>query len=228
MRLPGDADPNTAHLEAAHRVTLIDVSGQSHISISGLTFRFQNVAQLSERWWSDPPVDPACVKALGTCDDISVSNCRFEQVVMAVWVLAETRTGPSQATPGTMDNISVTDNDISYTDYGAISLERGGGEFIRASVMRNRLDVVGQRPSRAKQAPALAVEFATLTEAAGNILDRCYGAGVFIFGGKASGASGDPPAEPHPDAPQQGDQLAADHQRLRRDRVLAGRADLLL
>ena len=193
VRLPGDADPNTAQVEVARRTTLIDIRNQTNIQITGLTFRFQNVAQISERWWFDYDVDPACVKVLGSCENVKVSNCRFDQVAMAVWARAETPTAPGQATPGMMDNICVTDNDISNTDYGAISLERGSGEFIHANVLRNRLDVIGQRPSRAKQAPALTVEFAALIEAAGNVLDRCYGSGVFIHGGKGSGAGGTRP-----------------------------------
>ena len=190
MRLPDDADPNTVQIEAARRTTLIDIRGQNDIHVSGLTFRFQNVPQLCERWWSDTNVDPSCVKVLGNCEDIHVTNCSFNQIVRAFWAVAVTPIEPGKGEPGVMDDIVFSDNDISYTDYGAISLERGGGEFIHAGVLRNRLEVIGQRPARAKQAPALAVEFAMLTEAAGNILDRCYGAGVFIFGGKGSGASG--------------------------------------
>ncbi len=193
MRLPGDADPNKAHLEAARRMTLIDIRSHNDIHVSGLTFRFQNVPQLYERWWTDTNVDPSCVKVLGKCEDIHVTNCRFDQIVRAFWAVAAAPAEGGGPEPGVMDDILFADNDISNTDYGAISLERSGGDLVHASVMRNRLTVVGQRPARAQQAPALQVAFATLTEVAGNILDRCYGAGVFLHGGKGSGARGERP-----------------------------------
>ncbi len=193
VRLPGDADPNTVTVEAARRMTMVDIRSHNDIHLSGLTFRFQDVPQLYDRWWTLPDVDPSCVKALGRCEDIHVTDCRFDQIVRAFWVIAETPTGPGQAEPGAMDDIVFSDNDISHTDYGAIALVRGKGEFVHASVMRNRMRFIGQRPARAKQAPALAVEFAELQEVAGNILDRCYGAGVFLFGGKGSGAPGERP-----------------------------------
>ncbi len=65
MRLPGDADPNTVTVEAARRMTMIDIRSHNSIHVSGLTFRFQNVPQLSERWWSLPDVGPLVRQGAG-------------------------------------------------------------------------------------------------------------------------------------------------------------------
>ena len=178
VRLPDDLDPNAAALEAARELTLMDIRNQRHIHVTGLTFRFQNVAHVQDRWWPMPEVDPACVKALGDCRDIRVANCRFEHVAAAVY---------ARAGEGGMDEIAVTDNDVCYADYGAIELGRGQGDLRRVEVLRNRLTEIGRRPMRAQHGHALVVEFATLAEVAGNILDRCYGAGLFIHGGKSGG-----------------------------------------
>ena len=43
LRLPGDQDPNEAHIEVAKRIRMIDSRGMSHVYIRGLTFRFSNV-----------------------------------------------------------------------------------------------------------------------------------------------------------------------------------------
>jgi hypothetical protein len=184
VRLPEDRDPNTARVEAARQLTLVDIVNQSHIHVSGLTFRFQNVAQWYDRWWTMADVDPACVKARGACVDIRVSNCRFEHVAMAVWVVAEGE--------GRTDDVAVTDSEILHTDFGAIQISRGRSDLNRVEVLRNRLYEIGLRPMRAQHGHALVVEFAALPEIAGNVLDRCYGAGLFIFGGKSGGRGAAP------------------------------------
>ena len=40
LRLPEDQDPNTADVEVARRIHMIESSGMSHVHIKGLTFRF--------------------------------------------------------------------------------------------------------------------------------------------------------------------------------------------
>ncbi|MGD2175718.1 MAG: hypothetical protein PVJ27_09975, partial [Candidatus Brocadiaceae bacterium] len=131
VRLPEDRNPNESLIEAASELTLLDVRNQSHIHVTGLTFRFQNVAHWYDRWWTIAEEDPACVKALGTCSDIRVANCRFEHTVRAIY-----------AQPGGdafMDDIAFTDNEIAHSDYGPIHVSRGGGELQRVKVLRNRL-----------------------------------------------------------------------------------------
>ncbi len=46
VRLPREQDPNGVAIEVAERPTLVDIREQSHIHVSGLTFRFQNVIAL--------------------------------------------------------------------------------------------------------------------------------------------------------------------------------------
>jgi hypothetical protein len=196
IRLPGDQNPNQVRVEAARYGTLIDSDGMSHVHISGLSFRFTNVFwSLSAGPWVGKDVDPACVRLLGSGTDIQVSNCRFENINMAVRFKA---TGDSDA----IDGVVVSDNDISYTDHGAITVEDGlvwgrvdppAGRLYDVKVLRNRLRQIGMRPNRFGQGHALCVWYAETLEVAGNILDRCYGSGIFLYGAKGSGFLGDRP-----------------------------------
>ncbi|MCK4374446.1 MAG: right-handed parallel beta-helix repeat-containing protein, partial [Candidatus Brocadiae bacterium] len=210
LRLPGDRDPNTITVEAARRYSLIqdlasanspnrlDIIGQegrdnvnttgvSHIVISGLTFRF------NDAWWDyhfapwlHKEVDNAGIRLLGTSDDVRISNCRFEYISKAVRIEGinnRVRIG----------SVVVSDNLIQYTDDAAMTIGRGAGRLADVRVLRNNLFMIGLRPFRQSDAHALVVAFPETMEIAGNMLKRCYGSGIFVHGGKPSGAGGDVP-----------------------------------
>ena len=184
VRLPREQDPNGVAIEIAERPTIVDIREQSHIHISGLTFRFQNVITLLRPHRGRvPEIDPACVKALGACQDIHVANCKFEHIVRALLV--------ASGGQGIADEIAFTDNDIQHTDYGPILVHnRGGnppaGNLYRLEILRNRLYEVGVRPLPYDHGHAVQVIYALSAGDRGNILDRCWGAGLYVWGGKGS------------------------------------------
>lgn len=196
VRLPGDRDPSSVQIEAASRTTLIDSSGMSHVHVSGLTFRFTNSFwDLTARFFVHKEVDAACVRLLGSGEDVRISHCRFEHVNKAVRIKAA---GDADH----LDHIGVTDNVMAETDHGAIDVadsSRWGkaappfGTLGRVEVLRNSLRRIGLRPIRSGHGHAIVVNFPETAEIAGNMLDRCYGAGLFIFGGKGSGQLRDRP-----------------------------------
>ena len=53
-------------------------------------------------------------------------------------------------------------------------------------MLRNRLHEIGHRTTRYGQGHAIEIACAVTAEVAGNVLDRLYGAGIFVFGGKQS------------------------------------------
>ncbi len=194
LRLPGDADPRTTHVEAARRIHLIDSRGMSHVHISGLGFRFTNVLfDLTLVPLNRPDVDPACIRLLGSGRDLVVANCSFRHVHMPILLKA--------AGKSTIDRVVVRDNEISHTDHGGLVLHDGtewGAEFpegrlLDVKVLRNRLGEIGRRPSRYGQGHAIEIRFAETLEVAGNHLDRLYGSGIFVFGGKDQVAKVDRP-----------------------------------
>ena len=196
IRLPDDANPNRAQVEAARHMTLIDSEGMSHVQISGLTFRFTNVYwALDAGPYVSKDVDPACIRLLGSGRDIEVANCLFEHVHLPIRMKA---VGANDA----IDNVVVRDNEFRWTDHGAVNLEQGGewgikdepiGRLYDVKVLRNRCYQIGMRPNRFGQGHALEVSYAQTMEVAGNVLDRCYGSGIFVFGGKPSGYLADRP-----------------------------------
>ena len=195
LRLPEDSDPNKCRVEAARRLNLIDADKMSHMQISGLTFRFTNTY-----WNLDAPpfrhkdVSPACIRLLGSGEDIVVANCSFEHVHLPVRMKA---VGDDDV----IDRVAIRDNEIKYTDHGAIALADGGawgkeyprGRLYHVRVMRNRLFQIGRRPTRYGQGHAIDLDCPETAEIAGNVLDRLYGAGIFVFGGKRSAAKADRP-----------------------------------
>jgi hypothetical protein len=196
IRLPGDQAPNDAQVEAAKYGTLVDSTGMSHVHISGLTFRFTNVYwTLSAGPWVGKDVDPACIRLLGSGTDLEVANCRFEHINMGVRIKA---IGAEDA----VDRVVIRDNDMFYTDHGGLVVEDGlvwgkvmppAGRLYDVKVLRNRMRQIGMRPNRFGQGHALCVWYAQTLEVAGNILDRCYGSGIFLYGGKGSRYLGDRP-----------------------------------
>ncbi len=195
LRLPGDGDPAEVRIEAARRLNLLDGQQIRHLHISGLTFRFTNVFwDLDAPPIRDKDVDPACIRLLGSGRDIVIANCRFEHVHMPVRMKA---TGDSDV----IDQIVIRDNVVRYTDHGAFWLADGGawgmdypqGRLYDVKILRNALEQIGRRPSRYGHGHAIEIDCAETAEIAGNIGNRLYGAGIFVFGGKRSAAKVDRP-----------------------------------
>ncbi|NLF40050.1 hypothetical protein GX586_11430 [bacterium] len=160
----------------------------SHVHVSGLTFRFNNnVWDLAARSFSNKDVANASIRLLGPGTGISIRNCRFEHVSKAVRINATMYNN-------TVDDVVIADNEILYTDHGALELNGSNsdaapyGPLRRLSVLRNRMYMIGMRPYTTDcHGHAVISEFPESAEFAGNILDRTYGSGLFIFGGKGSG-----------------------------------------
>ena len=193
LRLPGDTDPNTAHIEVANRCNLIDSDGLSHVHITGLAMRFTNV-------WFDltalpsKNVDVACLRLLGSGKDLLVANCTFEHVNLAVRCRA---VGDHDV----IDGVVIRDNLIQDADHAAISLEEGGvwaqegetGRLLDVKVLRNRVHACGFRTTRYGQGHAIEVGCAVTTEVAGNVIDRTCGSGIQVWGGKQQSSRNDRP-----------------------------------
>ena len=179
LRLPGDQDPNTARVEVAKRIHVIDSSGMSHVHISGLTFRFTNVywnLTAAPYWVSHESIDvePGCVRLLGSGTDIAVTHCTLEHVHRGVRLKAAGR-------EDAIDQVVVADNVFSDADAGGVELSDGTvyadvtgpmGRLYDVRVMRNKFDHIGIRPDLFGQGGALVVQYAQTAEVAGNIFDR--------------------------------------------------------
>ncbi len=200
--LPGGIDPNTAVLEAGRERTLIELADRNHLVISGLSFRFTNVAwNLTELPWAEnyvlkEQVYPAAIRVWGGGTDVTIAHCDFAHVNSAVLMKA--------VAPGhDLDRIAVTDCSIRETDHGGITMQEGiqwghalpddGGHLYDVKILRNTIARTGQRPPRVGSANAIDVAGAQTVEVAGNIIDRPWHAGVNVSGAKISGNVRDVP-----------------------------------
>jgi hypothetical protein len=200
LRLPGDQDPNRAHVEVGRRIHMIDSQGMSHIRVRGLTFRFTNTywnPVAAPYWVSHENIDvqPGCVRLLGSGTDIEVSHCTFEHVHKGVRLKA---TGRNDS----IDQAVVADNVFSDIDSGGIELGDSTtygdvappmGRLYDVSVLRNKFDHIGLRPDLFGQGVAVAVDYAETVEVAGNIFERICAQGIDVHGAKANDAATDRP-----------------------------------
>ena len=183
LRLPGDRDPNTATLELGHYCNLIESKGLSDVAISALTFRWTNTHwDLWQPGWGHPDVPNAAIRVLGSSDGLRVANCRFEHVAQALRLEA---VKPEEK----FGHFAFTDNDVVELDHGCMEVKCGSRGDVE--VLRNKLHVIGKRPFRQNWGHAICIEFPETMQLAGNILDRCYGSGIFVFGGKGGGDTRD-------------------------------------
>ena len=196
--LPNGQNPNAAIIEVGKEATLIDLTGQEHIIISGLTLRFTNVYwDLTEIPWLysqkfrlKKHIYPACIRVWGPANDITVANCRFEHINSGVLFKA--------INPGDcIDKIIVRDCEFCSTDHNGISIEEGllwgdtlpdrAGHLFDVKILRNYLYETGLRSPRVGAANAINVDNAETLEVAGNVVERAWHAGINVRGSKISG-----------------------------------------
>jgi len=196
--LPNGQNPNTAVIEVGREATLIDLTGQKHLVVSGLTFRFANVSwDLTEIPWLysqkfrlKKHIYPACIRVWGAAKDITVANCRFEHINSGVLFKA--------INPGDrIDHIIVRDCEFRQTDHGGISIEEGllwgdtlpdrAGHLFDVKILRNYLCETGLRSPRIGAADAINIDNAETLEVAGNVVERSWHAGINVRGAKISG-----------------------------------------
>jgi len=191
LRLPGDRDPAQAQIEVAKHLYLIDSEGMSHVRISGLTFRFTNTNwDLTQVWTANKDVDNAAIRVLGSAEDIQISNCHFEHIAGDAVLIG------GAATASRLDGIVVANNDIQYIDHAAVEIgvvHKVNCAIGDVKVLRNHIFMAGMRPSRWSGDFTIFINFPETMEIAGNILERTYGAGIFLAGGKTSGDQHDRP-----------------------------------
>jgi hypothetical protein len=206
LRLAGDRDPNASSIEAAKRFDLIEdaasagqpdrmdilnaqqreqleLKGIAHVAITVLTFRFTNTPwDLTLPGWGGKEIDNACIRLQGSTDDVRIANCRFEHAGKAVKVIrldGRCRNG----------SVAVTDCDVLRMDTGAFAIDNGGNGHIQ--VARNRMSHIGARPYRQSNGHAVEIGYPETMDISGNILERCYGSGLFVWGGKGGGDTRD-------------------------------------
>ncbi len=166
--------------------------------------------------WPRVSALPSAVRLVGSCSDVRVANCRFEHLVSAVtgftrpsenneiyFTTNEAKDDDNLFAPplgDVMKDITISDCEILHTDDTAIGFRDGPvtgraapqdhvSELRSVNILRNRIHNVGMRQYGPRQSavPTIGLTGIRQTEIAGNVLDRCGGAGIDIYGGKGAG-----------------------------------------
>ncbi len=203
LRLPGDADPNAARIEAGKRMNLVNGDKVEHLHVTGLTFRFTTPTWeitaapwdfSTKPWGLRPEIHPGCVRVWGAGKDIRIANCLFEHVFFPVRIR-------SLVAGHRVDDVRIEDNDFRYTDDGILSVSDGSGwgyadlrgRLGDVRVYRNHSLETGRRPSRYGTGTGMEVTGARTLEIAGNVIERSYAQGIDVHGSKSNGVWGDVP-----------------------------------
>ena len=203
LRLPHDADPNVARVEAGKRPNLVNGEKVEHLDISGLTFRFTpSMWDLTSAPWDfsttpwgvRPELHPGCVRVWGSGKGIRIANCLFEHVFFPIRIRALLE-------GQRVDDVRIEDNEFRDTDNGILSVEDGSGwgyaklrgRLGDVRIYRNRSLETGTRPARYSSGTGISVAGARTVEIAGNVIERSYAQGIDVHGAKTSGMWGDVP-----------------------------------
>jgi hypothetical protein len=215
VRLPTGVNPNTLRFEVGTRRFPIQIRDQSYITISGLTFRYNDDSDGKYGWPPQIGASPM-VRIVGRSSHITVRNCRFIDVINAVVAFPrpDNRRGKDGSGGIWSKEIGVWENDVmtditisdcevrNSSGMGSISCTGtsekqpgvGFGILKRVSVLRNHLVNTGFRPnSPVNPIPAISVVLAEGAHIAGNIVQRSWGSGIFTLNGKSSGGLNDVP-----------------------------------
>ncbi|HBC88542.1 MAG TPA: hypothetical protein DCZ94_16465 [Lentisphaeria bacterium] len=196
IRSPGGVDPNMLQVEAAKHLNLIDTTRMNNITVSNMNFRFVNPYwKLDSVPTESKDVDCAVIRLLGSGKNITISNCVFEYVHQPVYFRPSGRND-------VIDNVMICDSSFLNTDNGAINISEGGewaevdpaiGRVYDVKILRNYFFNTGCRPNRYAQGHNLLITGAETLDVAGNVVDRAYGSGIHIFGGKNNWNAGNRP-----------------------------------
>ncbi len=184
LRLEDGVDPNDLHLEMTSDQTAIRIHNQSHIEISGLGFAFgigntidieNSVTHVNLHHLLFRNVRDVAISAVQNVDEekfhimdkVRVADCDFQEI-------------------GTT-SISIKGTDTKWKQRS--ELKRG--DLKHVDVLRNNIYRTGirHRSSRWSNVSALEVVQAETGEIAGNIIQRSFGSGLVVFGGKTANSS---------------------------------------
>ncbi|MBT3220445.1 MAG: hypothetical protein HN348_15270 [Proteobacteria bacterium] len=203
LRLPGDADPNEAHLEAGHQPVIIEATEAEHIEITGLSFRWApmywtlDVGKWDFRtkpWGYRKDATPAAIRVRGEVDSFRVANCNFDHVTKGLELRPQNK-------GERLIDITIEDNNFRYNDIGAAHFSDGAGwgfanpvgVLDNVKVYRNYCKELGFRAPRYDRGTTFHLGGVRRAHIAGNIIERCGAQAINVLAGKASGMRGEVP-----------------------------------
>jgi hypothetical protein len=192
---PDGQSPNKQTIEIARRNVVLDISGQSHIAVSGLTFRGGNAPDPSfynsrrEGFNLDKGSltdDLGAIRLRGNVNDVTIANCRIEKTTVGI-------TYAPVADGDVLDHVRIQDSTFDEIDEAGIMITPGFvwrnaplARIRHVTVLRNRVREVGQRVV-AGSTQGINIEGVEVSEVAGNVVHRTGGQGINVTTGRALG-----------------------------------------
>ncbi|MDA3963339.1 MAG: LamG domain-containing protein [Planctomycetota bacterium] len=196
--LPEGVDPASVVLEAAVHEIILDIHGQQHIVVGGLTFTGANVQDLRkspdvEDYNAPKPCDVnSAIRLLGNCQDIELYNLRVIDTTGGA--VTNLITGAEDVVRG----ITIRDSEFERIDTTGISLGRGysyrrveshpKGRLTEVNVLRNRFQTIGLRSHSSGSGNGINLSGPEVCDIAGNVIHTTGGQGINVVGGRPSAA----------------------------------------
>lgn len=190
LRLPAGEDPNTVVIEAAQHDVIIDLVGQSHVEVSGLTLTGGNCPDLNKSpgggdWERRSRISQmGAIRLKGTCSDIVLRHVVIRDTLGGGIVNDWTVDGEA------LRDVVIRDCDLAAIDNDGICLSRPvaesnspHGTITGVRIWRNRLRDVGLRCSHQQGGIGIGLRQVQVADIAGNIVERVGKQGIDVIGG---------------------------------------------
>lgn len=191
IRLPGDMDPNTVTVEPARHTVLLDIQGQQHIDVGGLTFTGGNAIDLRKAPRAGDYDRPAnsmmmtAIRLMDSSNSIRLHHLNIHDTAGCGIVNYVTKEDT------TIENIEIADSTFQRIDNAAVDFKPSAspirhprGRITNIRVLRNNLADIGFRCSTDQGGRGINLSGLEVGEVAGNVAERMAAQGINVVGGR--------------------------------------------
>lgn len=194
LRMTGDADPNTAHIEVAQHNIIVDLVHLQHVEISGLTFSGGNCPDLNKApgagdWTRRQPITQmGAIRLRGNTQHIVLRHLTIRNMLGGGIIHDWTEDGER------LEHIEIRDSRLADIDNDGIQLWRAVqesqsplGTITNVRIWRNYLTDIGMRTSQQQGGIGIGLKQVQVVDIAGNVVERTGKQGIDVVGDGASG-----------------------------------------
>ncbi len=191
VRLPGDADPNSTVVEVAQHAIILDIKGQQHIDISGLTFTGGNARDLNDAPragnWERPDnyTQMAAIRLNNNTQNVRLHHLLIRDTAGCgvVHFVNEQNT--------TLSDVEIADSRFENIDNEAIHIASSSApiksppaHLTDLRILRNRLIEIGLRCSGDQGGRGIDITGLRVGHISGNVINRTGGQGINVVGAR--------------------------------------------
>ncbi len=193
LRLPGDMDPNKATFELAAHPFILDIQGQRHIEVSGLTLTGGNAFDINKAAragnWTRPSnfTQMGAIRVVGDSKDLAFRNLDIRDTAgLGITNLIQKNEDVQERILIADSNFENIDNDGIYFSMTMADSESPKADLTDIKVLRNRLQNIGLRCSVSQGGRGINFAGLKVGEIAGNVIRTVGAQGINVFAGQSS------------------------------------------